>query len=192
MKRLICAMMALALVLVCAAGAAGEQLYVADGSAVSGRIDFTEGLAPYAGRWVNFQDGFKLYLPQDWERSDVSDAQARAGLFFRETNNGSDSVVGELNMGVAVSYSDANGVQTLDELAALYNAAGLSEVDKLDLNGLPVVTFTSLEDDYRGVAFFHPIVAGYVMTIYVSPCGVGDRLVNDVGSAVLCSLTPRT
>ena len=192
MKRLMGAMMAVALLVLCAAGAAGEPLYAADGSAVSGRIDFTEGLAPYAGKWVNFQDGFRLYLPQDWERSDVSDAQAQAGLFYRETNNGSDSVVGELNMGVAVSYADANGLQTLDELAALYTAGGLSEVDKLDLNGLPVVTFASRGEDYRGVAFFHPIVAGYVMTIYVSPCGVGDRLVNDVGSAVLCSLTPRT
>lgn len=184
MKKVVCA--ALALVLMLGAAALAEA-----GNAISGRIDFTEAIAPYAGKWVSFDDGFKLYLPGEWTRADLTEAQAQAGLFYKEGNGGGDSLVGEVPMGVAVSYAEAGQLSTLDELAADYAAAGFSEVDKLDLNGLLAVTFVNRAADYRGVAFYHPLVPGYVMSVFVSPCGAGNQLINDVGSAILCSLTPR-
>ena len=186
MKRQFCVILILALLAALGAAALAEA-----GEAVSGWIEFTEGIAPYAGKWVSFDDGFKLYLPGEWTRGNLTEAQAEAGLFYNEGNGGADSVVGEVPMAVAVSYAEAGGVSTLDELAADYAAAGFTEVDKLDLNGILAVTFVSREADYRGVAFFHPLVPGYVMSVFVSPCGAGNPTVNDVGSAILCSLTPR-
>ena len=183
MKRLLSAVLALLLAL----GAAA----LAEADAVSGGIDFTENLAPYAGKWVSFDDGFKLYLPAEWSSLELTEAQAGAGLFYSAGNIGGDSVVGEVPMGVAVGYVEADGISTLDDLAADMAAAQFTEVDKLDLNGMPVVTIVDPAKSYRGVAFYHPFVPGYVMFVYVSPCGEGNQLVNDVGSAILCSLTPR-
>ena len=183
MKKMICAALALALLL----GAAA----LAEAGSVSGRIDFTVDLAPYAGRWVSFDDGFKLYLPGEWTRMNLTEEAAGAGLFYVVGNDGADGLVGEVPMAVAVAYHETQGLSTLDDMAADIAAAGFTEVDKLDLNGIPAVTFVNREDDYRGVTFYHPLVEGYVMSVYVSPCGAGHPVVNDVGSAMLCSLTPR-
>ena len=121
----------------------------------------------------------------------VSEAQAQAGLFYSEGNGGGDALVGDVAMGVAVGYAAAGDLKTLDDLARDYGSVGFTEVTKLDLNGMLSVTFVDRTNDYRGVAFFHPSVPGYVMSVYVSPCGETEQLVNDVGSAILCSLTPR-
>lgn len=183
MKRWIVWLLALAMLL----GAAA----FAEEAEVAGRIDFTEELAPYSGKWVTFDDGFRLYLPSQWSRMNVSEAQAQAGLFYSEGNGGGDALVGDVAMGVAVGYAAAGDLKTLDDLARDYGSVGFTEVTKLDLNGMLSVTFVDRTNDYRGVAFFHPSVPGYVMSVYVSPCGETEQLVNDVGSAILCSLTPR-
>lgn len=181
MKKVICAVLALLMAL--GAAALAEE--------VAGRIDFTEAIAPYIGKWVTFDDGFKLYIPGSWSRIDVTDEQAQAGLFYSEGNDGSDVLVGEVNMGVAVGYAEVGSLQTLDDLAGDFQSVGFSEVTKLDLNGIPAVTFVDRAGDYRGVAFFHPLVPGYVLSVYVTPCGEGNQTVNDAGSAILCSLSPR-
>ena len=183
MKRWMIWLLALAMVL----GAAA----FAEPAEVAGRIDFSEDYAPYNGKWVTFDDGFRLYLPNVWTRMDVNEAQAQAGLFYSEGNGGGDALVGAVAMGVAVGYAAAGELQTLDDLVREYEGVGFAEVTQLDVNGIQVVTFVDLTNGYRGASFFHPTVASYVMSIYVSPCGEADQLVNDVGSAILCSLTPR-
>ncbi len=185
MKRLLCAMLMLALVLMFGAGA------LAEAAEVAGRIDFTEDIAPYDGKWVSFDDGFRLYVPGEWSRLDVTEEQAQAGLFYSEGNGGSDTLVGDVSMGVAVSFATAGELGTVDDLARDYEAVGFTEVTKLDLNGILAVSFVNRANGYRGVAFFHPMVPGYVLMVYVTPCGEGNQTVNDVGSAILCSLSPR-
>lgn len=177
-------------------GAAAEGPEAAEGAEetgldeVSGRIDFTEDIAPFEGSWVTFDDGFKLYLPAEWTRAELTDAQSRAGLFYRSGNGGSDSVVGRVNMGVAVSFVKAGGLVTLDDLAADFSGVGFTDIDKLDINGFPAVNFTSATGDFRGIAFYHPIYPSYVLTVYVSPGTGKKQIVTDVGSAILCSLSP--
>lgn len=183
MKR---AMMAVALALVLSIATLGTAL----ADEVRGRIDFTEDIAPYEGRWVTFQDGFKLFMPTAWTRYDVDEAQQQAGLFYRAGNGGSDALVGEVSMGVAVSFVKAGELSTLDDLANDFGSAGFTEIDKLDINGIPCISFAKAEGDYRGVAFYHPIYGNYILAVYISPSGADDPLVSDVGSAILCSLSP--
>jgi len=173
--------LALAAMLLAAAGLADE---------VNGHINFTEDLAPYEGRWVTFQDGFKLFMPTSWTRLDVSEAQQQAGLFYRAGNGGSDDVVGEVPMGVAVSFIKAGNLATLDDLAANFTGAGFGEINKLEINGFPCVSFVKADGNYRGLAFYHPKYRNYILAVYVTPIGIDDRAVNDVGSAILCSLSP--
>ena len=108
-----------------AAAEAVEESVESNVDAVNGHIAFTEDLAPYEGRWVTFEDGFKLYLPKEWSRIDLDQTQQQAGLFYRAENGGSDSAVGETAMGVAVSFVRAGELQTLDDLAADFASAGL-------------------------------------------------------------------
>lgn len=170
--------------------AAAEEAAAELGNEVSGRIDFTEDMAPYEGRWVTFEDGFKLFMPVEWTRLEVDEAQQEAGLFYRAGNNGADRAVGPTAMGVAVSFVKAKGMKTLDDLVADFASVGFTELDKLDINGILCISFTNATGDYRGVAFYHSTYPSYVMAVYVSPTGADDALVNDVGSAILCSLMP--
>ena len=173
-----------------AAAEAVEESVESNVDAVNGHIAFTEDLAPYEGRWVTFEDGFKLYLPKEWSRIDLDQTQQQAGLFYRAENGGSDSAVGETAMGVAVSFVRAGELQTLDDLAADFASAGFGEINKLDINGIPCISFARAAGDYRGVAFYHPTHSNYVLAVYISPTGAEDPAVNDVGSAILCSVSP--
>lgn len=183
MKRMkkILALALAAMLLLAAAGLADE---------VRGRIDFTEDIAPYEGRWVTFQDGFQLFMPTQWTRLETNEAQQQAGLFYRAGNGGADDVVGEVAMGIAVSFIKAGDLATLDDLAGNFESAGFAEIDKLDINGIPCITFIKADGDYRGVAFYHPKYPSYILAVYISPIGGDNALVNDVGSAILCSLSP--
>lgn len=169
---------------------AAEAVAEEDVESVSGHIAFTEDMAPYEGRWVTFEDGFKLFLPKEWSRIDLDETQQQAGLFYRAENGGSDSAVGDTAMGVAVSFVRAGELKTLDELAADFASAGFGEINKLDINGIPCISFARAAGDYRGVAFYHPTHSNYVLAVYISPTGAEDPAVNDVGSAILCSVSP--
>lgn len=169
---------------------AAEAVAEEDVESVSGHIAFTEDMAPYEGRWVTFEDGFKLFMPKEWSRIDLDETQQQAGLFYRAENGGSDSAVGDTAMGVAVSFVRAGELKTLDELAADFASAGFGEIDKLDINGIPCISFVRAAGDYRGVAFYHPTHSNYVLAVYISPTGAEDPAVNDVGSAILCSVSP--
>ena len=169
---------------------AAEAVAEEDVESVSGHIAFTEDMAPYEGRWVTFEDGFKLFLPKEWSRIDLDETQQQAGLFYRAENGGSDSAVGDTAMGVAVSFVRAGELKTLDDLAADFASAGFGEINKLDINGIPCISFARAAGDYRGVAFYHPTYSNYVLAVYISPTGAEDPAVNDVGSAILCSVSP--
>ena len=158
---------------------AAEAVAEEDVESVSGHIAFTEDMAPYEGRWVTFEDGFKLFLPKEWSRIDLDETQQQAGLFY-----------GDTAMGVAVSFVRAGELKTLDELAADFASAGFGEINKLDINGIPCISFARAAGDYRGVAFYHPTHSNYVLAVYISPTGAEDPAVNDVGSAILCSVSP--
>ena len=47
-----------------------------------GSITFSQDTVGYAGTWVPFEDGFKLYLPNDWDVYELSDEQTKQGVLF--------------------------------------------------------------------------------------------------------------
>ena len=156
---------------------AGEMI-IFDGEAAEPEEEiaaFDEGEAPYDGEWVTFEDGFRLYVPTAWEPLEISEAEADAGIFYR---------VGDGEVGAAVSYLRAETLQTRDDLAGDFERAGFSGIRQLDLNGIEAIGFERPSDDYRGVAFFHPIEPGYILLVYTSPLG------DAVAAAVLDSVSP--
>lgn len=145
----------------------------------------TEAEAPYPGRWLTFEDGFQLYLPEGWQPLDVSDAQREAGLFYRAGEGG-----GEASAGLAVGYMAAGDYESIDALALGFFQAGCEDVQTRRLNGIPAVLFERPDDDYRGAAFFHPIREGYILYVEVSPLGGDGAGSADVGAALLDTLSP--
>ena len=138
---------------------------------------FSEADAPYEGIWQPFEDGFQLYLPREWSAIEVTDAQAEAGLFYRAGS-------GDGTTGIAVGYMSARGLDTVDALAQDFRRTGYSAVKAGWLNGIPAIRFDRPEDDYCGVAFFHPAYPDYVLYVYLSPRD------SDEGEALLSSVTP--
>ena len=172
----------------CAFGGMAEEIASGDGeAAVEGPpasvepARFAEADAPYAGIWTPFEDGFRLYLPRAWSSMNITEAEAAAGLFYRAGAEGGTE-------GVAVGYMRADSLRTVADLALDFERSGFSNVIRLDLNGIPAIGFDRPEDDYSGVAFYHPVYTDYVLYVYVTPlCRRGE---GQIGETVLMSLTP--
>ena len=139
--------------------------------------------APYDGVWQPFEDGFKLYLPRDWSAADLTEAQREAGLFYRASN-------GDGAMGIAVGYMRAVGLTTVADLARDFRRAGFEGVARADLNGIPAIGFERARDNYRGVAFFHPVYPDYALYVYFTPLNAQDADSTRTGDALLSSIGP--
>lgn len=158
------------------------------GEAFEGDVPVGGAIDGYAGAWVNFEDGFRLYLPEDWLYYDITDEQAQAGVFYRA---GGSVPGGGATMALAVSYAPAGELDGPGALAAALERAGGSDVALEDLNGIDAVTFEREAENYRGAAFFHPLYPGYVLSVYVAPIGAPGEAAREVGRAILDSLRPR-
>lgn len=156
---------------------------------LEGSIAFTEASAGFRGTWVPFQDGFKIYLPSEWVYYVLNDQETAKGVLYHAGNDGRDSVVGNVRMDVVVCYSEAGQLRTLGDLEAKLESK-YTGVSKIGINGIPCVTYESVDGDHRGIAFFHPGNSNYIFTIGVSPYGANDQTVSNVGSAILCSVSP--
>ena len=146
-------------------------------------VVFSEADAPYDGVWQPFEDGFRLYLPCEWASFDPTEAQAEAGLFYLAGS-------GDGVMGVAVGYMRAGALETMDDLARDFEAAGYSGVACRNLNGIPAIAFERPQDGYRGVAFFHPVYPDYALYVYASPLDAQDADGRQVVEAILASIEP--
>ena len=79
-----------------------------------GSITFSQENVSFAGTWVPFEDGFKLYLPNDWDVYELSDEQTKQGVLFAA---GETSGV-QNPPGISVVWAYSDGAQSLEELAA--------------------------------------------------------------------------
>ena len=128
MKKLLSAVLAALLIFGCAAALA-ESAAPAD--------------AAFEGSWVQFEDGFEIYLPSDWLVVDPTDAMKESGIFYSVTSpDGARSMV--------VAWADAAGVATAADLktqmATVYPTA-----DILNFNGVDFVTYEDTANDGTGI-----------------------------------------
>ena len=177
MKRLLCLVLMLGMCIFNAVAEEGMEAEESEG------LSFVESDAPYDGIWQPFEDGFMLYLPRGWVAIELTDAQREAGLFYR-----ADSADGLMNL--AVGYMRAGNLTTVNDLARDFEAVGFSNVTRLDLNGIPAISFDRPGEDYRGVAFFHPVYPEYALYVYLSPLVPADGKTAQIGTALLASISP--
>ena len=131
-----------------------------------------------ATRRVCFEDGFQLTLPADWPSIELTEAQTAAGLFYRAGESGGGT-------GIAVGYMDADRAGTVEDLMRGFESAGYSQIRRQDTDGIEAIRFERPEEDYCGVAFYHPVYPEYILFVYVSPLDSDDG----VSGAILDSLS---
>ena len=99
--------------------------------------------AAFEGTWVQFEDGFEVYLPSDWLVLDVTDEMIQSGVFYAVA-----SPDGARNMQVGwteeAGAEDANAVKA--ELETTY-----TDVEILNINGIDFVTYFDAQNDSTGI-----------------------------------------
>ena len=146
-----------------------------------GRIVFDESNAVFAGTWLEFEDGFRLYLPSQWQEFTVTDEQRQQGLLY-VAGDGSGS---ENAPYLSVCWTSSDGYTTLEEIAAELTSGGYSVDDLVTINDIDCVAYTSVADNVSGVMFFHPFSSDYVFAVVGAPYTQNV----DVIASILCSLS---
>ena len=143
---------------------------------------FDERTAGYEGTWVQFQDGFRIYLPDDWSVFSLTDEQKNANiLYYAGDDSGTENAPY-----VLVNWIESNGISTIDELAEAIEASGYTVDEKVLLNGIESVTYMSESLDTVGVMFFHPYSKDYLFAFVTGEYGSNVEL----QTMVLSSLSP--
>lgn len=130
-------------------------------SSQMGSITFSQENVSFAGTWVPFEDGFKLYLPNDWDVYELSDEQTKQGVLFAA---GDTSGV-QNPPGISVVWAYSDGAQSLEELAADLTKGGYQVDDLVSINGIPCISYRVEESDYSAIMFFHPTNKQYLFCV---------------------------
>ena len=154
-----------------------------EASSVLGSITFDESVADYNGVWVPFDDGFKLYLPAEWNTYIVSEEQQANGCLYQA---GDASGTNANAPYIAVNYGATEGLATLDEISDALAQAGYTIDGKISVNGLECVSYTMPSNDLAGLIFFYPYSKDYMFAVVAYNYSYND----DTQAAILCSLSP--
>ena len=146
-----------------------------------GSITFSQENVSFTGTWVPFEDGFKLYLPNDWYVYDLSEEQTQQGVLFAA---GDTSGI-ENPPGISVVWAYSDGVQSLEELAADLTQGGYQVDDLVSINGIPCVSYRVEENDCSAIMFFHPTNKQYLFCV----TGTGYASNTDMICHILTSLS---
>ena len=150
-------------------------------SSSMGSITFSQENVSFAGTWVPFEDGFKLYLPNDWDVYELSDEQTQQGVLFAAGDT--SGVQNPPRISVVWVYSD--GAQSLEELAADLTQGGYQVDDLVSINGIPCISYRVEESDYSAIMFFHPTNKQYLFCV----TGAGYAANTDMICHILTSLS---
>ena len=130
-------------------------------SSQMGSITFSQENVSFAGTWVPFEDGFKLYLPNDWDVYELSDEQTKQGVLFAA---GDTSGV-QNPPGISVVWAYSDGAQSLEELAADLTKGGYQVDDLVSINDIPCVSYRVEDGDCCAIMFFHPTNPQYIFCV---------------------------
>jgi len=99
--------------------------------------------AAFEGSWVQFEDGFEIYLPSDWLVLDPTDAMKEAGIFYSVTSPDSAR-------SMQVAWADAAGITSAADLKTAM-AITYPTADILTINSVDFVTYEDTDNDSTGI-----------------------------------------
>ena len=116
----------------------------------------------YVGYWEDFEPGFSLFLPLDWENPEIDEESAEKGIFYQSAAKDSSAIVS--------LQANAAGSADITEIAASMEEAGFTSVQLFDVNGIYAVGYDDTANDLSGLSFLGE--TGTMYTILVTPVSV--------------------
>ena len=156
MKKLVCVIAVLCLIVTAAAALAEE-------APALNWEDFAPVLEAggVSGEFYTFDEiAVKIWVPEGMNPTELSDEDKEKGYigyFMPEDESAA----------IAVRYVDTNGTSLEDYAAYLSSESDVTEVEMGNVNGLPCVTYRMPEQDSVNVTF--ATVAGYLLEVTCSP-----------------------
>ena len=173
MKKALVLVLALVMALVSVSAVAEAAYSYAD-------YTYDESLfAEVGGDWFALDGlGIQLYIPDAFVALEVTEEQAAQGtVALLAAEDGSAA----LSIDYTVAADDAgNGIATIEDLAAVYTAAGAANVDVVVINGIPAVTYLIPDQDFLGYA---------VLFGDATQCSFSFGPASDSNLAILAGLT---
>lgn len=105
-------------------------------SAVAEEIVYEE---IFDGTWVQFEEGFELYLPSDWLMLEPSEEERAEGIAFSVCSPDEAYYM-------ALAWSGLEAEMSIDELQAALTEAGYL-VEQVEVNGLDLLMMGDAEND---------------------------------------------
>mgnify|MGYP000847473576 CR=1 FL=1 len=104
--------------------------------------------AAFEGTWVQFEDGFEVYLPSDWLVLEVTQDMIDSGIFYAVSSpDGARS----MQVAWAESVDAATAEDVKVQLEGSYEG-----VEILNFNGVDFVSYSDSVNDCTGIAALDP------------------------------------
>ena len=127
-------------------------------------FEFLEEDAPYEGTWISFEQGFKLYIPTEWDITEISEEQKENGLIFEAMPPAED----EKTPFIAVTMKKGDGETTLSGVGEKTQEDGFIYNGLVKMNDISCAAYTTeeeMEDDVVGIIFFDPSGEDYLISV---------------------------
>ena len=151
------------------------------GQGTGGSIVFTEKDAVYEGTWVEFDDGFKLYLPSSWTEISLSEEDKQDGTLY---------IAGDIEGGENAPYVLVQWFDQYDNMETVteeMRESGFRIDGAVKVNGIDCMSFAHEEEDMSGLLFWGPLDNSLLFTVI----GGGYSSNVDTIASALCSLDLR-
>ena len=124
---------------------------------------------------MQFEDGFQLFLPSDWEIIDLmEDEETQGGLFCAGDGSGAENAPF-----VCVSWASAEG-KSLADLSQAIVDQGFTAEGTVRVNGIECISYYSNDLDVRGLVFLHPRCTDFVYVLTVTETASNAQLQNGI------------
>ena len=160
MKKLLALVMAL-MMLLCSAAVAEEVAY--------------EDL--FDGTWVQFEEGFELYLPSDWLVLESTEEELAAGIAFTVCSPDEAYYM-------ALAWSGLEAELTIEELQAALVEAGYP-VEPVEVNGIALLVMADADNNTLSFIGMDAAEPGYYTFIFTP---MNDENLQVLASVIASSL----
>ncbi len=131
----------------------------------------------FEGVWVQFEDGFEIYLPAEWLEVEVTEEMLLNGIFYAAINP----------EGTQLVQIGWEGLEAEPDLAALAEAMKETcpDAQVIVINGIEMLMYTEVETDTLTLAARDAAEPGLYL-FGLTPASDPDFV--EVGTAIACSI----
>ncbi|MDO4634251.1 MAG: hypothetical protein Q4B01_10375 [Eubacteriales bacterium] len=125
-------------------------------------INFDDITPAYEGVWIDFEDAFSVYVPEDWTELDISEEDQENGIFYAivaPDGSGWNMNVNYTEIGDQAYTTE----QIAQELAAVES---YTDIELLVLNGMEAVSLQTVDNTALIICF--PDEAGGMYTMAIT------------------------